>query len=77
MYDIRDEYGSLVTWCSESYDRACRVAHFMRNFGNCDYFVVCRHTGRAVSEVVDDSIPARVAVRLDREAITIAKRLLK
>jgi len=52
-YYIRNEYGETISGSKGSYDMTCRIAHFMREFGVCDYFVVSSNTSRASSEVFD------------------------
>lgn len=72
MFKIRDEYGQLVLGStSRRYSMTCRIAHFMREIGTCDFFVVDSRDGRACSEVFErDS-------KLDLAAAIIAANLWK
>jgi len=70
MFVIRDEYGSRIKGGAyESYDLACRVAHFVRKLHGFEIFVVDTCTGRATSEVHYSNLD------LDLWACSEAKRL--
>jgi hypothetical protein len=70
VFKIRDEWGQLVLGStSRRYSMTCRIAHFMREIGSCDFFVVDTSTGRAVSEVFNhdahwDLVAAMIADNL-------------
>ena len=49
---IVSEYGTPLAYNPQSYDMACRVAHYVRELTNGEYFVVGAN-GRATSEVFD------------------------
>jgi hypothetical protein len=70
MYKIRDQYGHTFTGMY-SFDKAVRIAHYMRELEDLELFVVDELSGRATSEVHwPDSAK-------DSKALAIAHTLLE
>ena len=69
-YSIKNNNGEYLGWSSKDYDKACRLAHFMRKLDKkANYYVTYR--GYRVNEVVP------VDLERDNIAKTEADLLLK
>ena len=68
-YTIRTDRGIVLNYSPRKYDTACRVAHYLRENNDSDFYVISPDTGRAMSEVFN------VDTQKDNYAKGVARRL--